>query len=173
MSGSSIGHRESPDTLKYSQVTSGIVITAQPFPLPNESDPEKGKFAFGYKIQIENVQDRAVQLLERHWMIYSAENMVAEVVGPGVVGEQPVIEPGQTFSYQSAAVITEPVGSMVGSYTMRYLDSPRNDTGTTEKSGRRRVLRRRKKALEPVSSKDLYITVAIPRFSLVFPMQFH
>ena len=76
-------------------------------------------FAFGYTIRIENLGSDAVQLLERHWKVMSAEVQIAEVVGPGVVGEQPVIEAGQTFEYRSGTVLNDPIGWMEGSYTFR------------------------------------------------------
>ena len=102
-----------------SAVTGGVKITALPSPIMEESDPLKGVFAFAYQISIENIGDEAVQLLDRHWHIYAGDVEVGEIVGPGVVGLQPIIEPGKSFEYTSGAVIHEPFGQMYGSYTFK------------------------------------------------------
>lgn len=115
---------------KYSQVTDGICITVRPTALVDESNPALEQFIFAYYINIINQGDRAVQLLERHWLVYSAEHLIAEVVGPGVVGEQPVIAPGGSYSYASSTVINDPVGAMEGSYTMRYVAAAKDFTAS-------------------------------------------
>lgn len=81
-----------------------------------ESQPHKGIFVFAYGVRIENSSEEIVQLLERHWIIESAGEQIGEVFGPGVVGVQPILEPGQHFEYTSSTVIRDPVGSMRGSY---------------------------------------------------------
>lgn len=86
--------------------------------LENQSDPEAGRFAFAYTIQIANNGPEPVQLLSRHWYITDANNEVEEVEGPGVVGLQPVIDPGESFQYSSGAVIETETGTMHGSYRM-------------------------------------------------------
>ena len=84
-----------------------------------ESDPAEGRYSFAYTISIENHSDATVQLMERHWIIESADEQIDEVVGPGVVGVQPVLEPGKHFEYTSSAVIRDPIGSMKGTYVFR------------------------------------------------------
>lgn len=87
--------------------------------IEEQSDPQNNQYAFSYTVTITNSSAQSVQLLERHWIVLSAERQIAEVVGPGVVGLQPVIEPGEQFSYTSGTVIEDPVGSMYGTYTFR------------------------------------------------------
>ncbi|MEJ2514105.1 MAG: Co2+/Mg2+ efflux protein ApaG [Gammaproteobacteria bacterium] len=86
--------------------------------LEPRSDPGEAVFAFSYTVEIRNEGTVAAQLLSRHWIITDADGRVQEVRGPGVVGEQPRIPPGETFTYSSGAVIATPVGSMRGSYHM-------------------------------------------------------
>jgi len=87
-----------------------------------ESDPAHERYVFAYTITISNQGDLPGQLLNRHWFVTDAKNDVQEVQGPGVVGEQPRIEPGHAFRYTSAAVLTTPVGSMHGGYQFRRDD---------------------------------------------------
>ncbi len=91
--------------------------------IERESDPGEGRFVFAYTITISNRGDAAAQLMSRYWRITNAEGRVEEVAGPGVVGKQPVIEPGQAYRYTSAAILETPVGSMEGYYEFR------SDTG--------------------------------------------
>ena len=86
--------------------------------LPSHSTPEDGQFTFAYTITISNAGDLPVQLLSRHWLITDANNEVQEVRGEGVVGEQPIIQPGASFRYTSGATLATPVGYMQGSYFM-------------------------------------------------------
>jgi ApaG protein len=86
--------------------------------LPTHSRPEDDQYTFAYTITISNASDQPVQLLSRHWIITDANNSVQEVRGEGVVGEQPVIAPDQSFRYTSGATLPTPVGYMEGSYTM-------------------------------------------------------
>lgn len=83
-----------------------------------QSDPASERYVFSYTISIRNEGQSAAQLLTRHWIITDANGRVQEVRGDGVVGEQPYIEPGQTFRYSSGAILDTPVGSMHGSYGM-------------------------------------------------------
>lgn len=103
----------------FSETTAKITVSVEPAPIPEESDPTAGTFVFAYTIHIENNSDDSVQLLERHWLIESAGEQIGEVTGPGVVGVQPVLEPGESFEYTSSAKIKDPVGSMRGSYVFR------------------------------------------------------
>lgn len=86
--------------------------------LPSHSQPEHDQYTFAYTITINNNGDIPVQLLSRHWIITNADNETTEVRGDGVVGEQPLIKPGEAFRYTSGATLTTPVGCMEGSYTM-------------------------------------------------------
>ena len=92
-----------------------------------QSDPEAERYVFAYTITIENCGVESAQLLDRHWIITDADGQVQEVRGPGVVGEQPLIAPGERFEYTSGAVLKTPVGSMRGSYGMVGADGSRFD----------------------------------------------
>lgn len=95
-----------------------IEITPVAIYLESQSDPEANRFAFAYTIQITNNGPDPVQLLSRHWHITNARNEVEEVEGPGVVGLQPVIGPGETFQYSSGAILETETGTMHGGYRM-------------------------------------------------------
>jgi len=98
-----------------------VVVRVVSSYVPQESDlsdPDDRKYVFAYHIEIENRGGRTVRLLSRHWWIIDAFDRVQEVQGEGVVGEQPVIAPGQLFSYSSWCAIATPAGRMRGSYAM-------------------------------------------------------
>ena len=99
-----------------------IVIETQPRYLNEQSDPARNRFAFAYTITIRNTGTLAAQLLDRHWIITDGNGKVQEVRGEGVIGEQPVIEPGASHTYTSGCLLETPVGSMQGSYGMRRVD---------------------------------------------------
>lgn len=105
--------------LQHCETTNGVKVTVEVEHLSDASQPHFRKYAFAYTITIENVSEESVRLLERHWIVCSGGKPLAEVIGPGVVGEQPEIIPGASFSYTSGAVIEDPIGSMQGSYTFR------------------------------------------------------
>jgi ApaG protein len=84
----------------------------------DQSEPDVGRYVFAYTITIENLGDLPARLLSRHWVITDANGKVQEVTGDGVVGEQPHLNPGETFRYSSGAVLETPVGAMQGSYRM-------------------------------------------------------
>lgn len=86
--------------------------------LPSHSLPEHDQYTFAYTVTISNEADHAVQLISRHWIITDADEAVQEVRGDGVIGEQPVIEPGGEFRYTSGATLETPVGFMQGTYFM-------------------------------------------------------
>ena len=96
----------------------GIDISVTTQYLQEQSDPENNRYVFAYTIGIENKREQPVKLLSRHWIITDANGKVEEVVGDGVVGEQPHLEPGEGFRYSSGAILETPVGSMQGSYQM-------------------------------------------------------
>jgi ApaG protein len=102
-----------PDTNKYQ-------IDVQPMPqyIPDQSDPDNGRYVFTYTITIKNIGDIGAQLVSRHWIITDSNNDVQEVRGLGVIGKQPLLQPGESFEYTSGSVLTTPIGTMKGSYQM-------------------------------------------------------
>lgn len=106
---------------------STIDISVQTQYLREQSDPAKNRYAFSYTIGIENQAGEPVKLLSRHWIITDDNNQVEEVKGPGVVGLQPTISPGQKFVYSSGAVLATQFGTMQGSYEMLRQDGSRFD----------------------------------------------
>ena len=86
--------------------------------LPSESDEEHERYVFAYTITVENHGSQPAKLLSRHWIITDSESRVQEVKGEGVIGEQPRLQHGESFSYTSGTMIETPVGSMQGSYQM-------------------------------------------------------
>ena len=84
----------------------------------DQSNPGEGRYVFSYTITIRNEGDKPARLMGRHWLITDANGKVQEVVGEGVVGEQPHLQPGQGFRYSSGAILETPVGSMQGRYRM-------------------------------------------------------
>lgn len=90
--------------------------------LPEQSEPGDSRYTFAYSITISNTGTVAAQLISRHWIITDADNQVQEVRGLGVVGHQPLLQPGQSFEYTSGCVLATPVGSMKGSYQMTAED---------------------------------------------------
>jgi len=99
-------------------VTRGIRIAVRSRYVPERSRPMMNEFFFAYTIRISNEGRERVQLMSRAWLIEDAEGHVEEVRGPGVVGEQPVLAPGEAFEYTSACPLGTPFGSMRGSYQM-------------------------------------------------------
>jgi len=98
--------------------TRGVRVEVESRFLPEKSDPTNSRWFFAYDITISNVGDEVVQLLNRHWIITDANGQVEEVKGPGVVGNQPVLAPGESFDYTSFCPLTTPFGTMEGSYQM-------------------------------------------------------
>src|SRR5258708_475140 len=103
----------------YTTTTQGIKITAHPQYLPEQSEPGN-KYVWAYTIVLENHGERTVKLLNRYWRITDGMGRLKEVRGPGVVGEQPVLKPGDAFQYTSGVPLSTPSGIMVGEYEMVF-----------------------------------------------------
>ena len=101
-----------------SKEAANIEVDATAYYLEEQSNPEERRYVFAYTINIHNSGDAPAQLLTRHWLITDADGRIQEVHGDGVIGEQPNIDPGQTHTYSSGAVLETPVGTMEGRYGM-------------------------------------------------------
>lgn len=104
------------------QVTRDVRVRVQSEYLPERSNPEQSSFVFSYKVEIANLGAETIQILGRHWLISNAFGDCEEVVGEGVVGEQPIIRPGETFVYSSYCPIKTSFGTMKGHYQARTDD---------------------------------------------------
>ena len=111
--------------IPYVATTEGITITVRPVYLDQESDFLNNRFVFAYFIRIENNSGEEVQLLRRRWLIKEVDGKIQEVEGDGVVGEQPMISPGEVHEYNSFCVLATFEGSMEGSYLMEREDGER------------------------------------------------
>jgi len=109
-----------------------IEVSVETTYVAEHSEPEEGRFVFAYTITLVNRGSVSAQLLSRHWVITDADSQVEEVRGDGVVGEQPVLKPGEGFRYTSGAVIETPVGTMHGSYQMVAADGQQFDATIPE-----------------------------------------
>ncbi len=103
----------------YERETRSIRVVVKPAYLDDQSEPDEGRYLWSYTITIENRGTETVQLLSRYWHITDAQGRIQEVRGPGVVGAQPVLEPGQAFEYTSGCPLGTASGAMVGHYQMR------------------------------------------------------
>ncbi|HUP91231.1 MAG TPA: Co2+/Mg2+ efflux protein ApaG [Solimonas sp.] len=99
-------------------ITRNIRITVKPRFVPEQSEPERSQYLFAYHITIRNEGTHTVQLKTRHWVITNGEGKVEHVRGPGVVGYQPVLKPGEDFQYTSGCPLATPVGTMHGEFSM-------------------------------------------------------
>lgn len=102
-----------------SATTGGIIVSVETTYIEKDSDPDNQYFVWAYRIKIENNSADTVQLMSRHWIIIDALGRQQEVRGAGVVGEQPVLAPGASFSYSSGTPLQTPSGFMRGTYAMR------------------------------------------------------
>lgn len=102
----------------YSCTTHHIRVTVQPMYLDEQSSPDDQQFVWAYQVRIENLGERTVRLRNRYWSITDARGRTQEVRGPGVVGEQPLLRPGESFEYTSGCPLSTPSGMMVGAYEM-------------------------------------------------------
>lgn len=102
-----------------SQITKGIKISVETIFHKEHSNSQSSQFLFSYRISIENTSEYPVQLLRRHWFIYDSLGQYSEVEGEGVVGEKPVLLPGDLYEYQSSCSLTSEMGSMHGTYLFK------------------------------------------------------
>ena len=102
----------------YNAVTRQISVTVTPHFIEDQSDPEDNHYVWAYQVNIENAGSETGQLISRYWPITDANGQVQEVRGDGVVGEQPVLRPGESFEYTSGTPLSTPSGIMVGRYQM-------------------------------------------------------
>jgi ApaG protein len=103
----------------YQSVTQEIMVSVEPIYLDGQSVPDQSRYVWAYRVTIENQSPRTVQLQSRYWRITDQNGRVEEVRGPGVVGEQPILNPGDSYTYSSGCPLTTPSGTMVGRYQMR------------------------------------------------------
>ena len=99
-----------------------ITVTAAPQYIPDQSDPDAERYVFAYTITLENTGTVAAQLISRHWLITDGNSNVQEVRGLGVIGEQPLLRPGEKYEYTSGCQLDTPVGVMRGTYQMMAED---------------------------------------------------
>lgn len=102
----------------YEAETRGLVVRVAPQYLPEHSDPEAARWFWAYTVELENHGACAVQLISRHWVVTDARGKVEEVRGLGVVGDQPILRPGEAYRYTSGCALETPSGAMVGTYRM-------------------------------------------------------
>ena len=106
------------DRTLYLAITRGIAVSVEPTYLEANSSPANSQYFWAYRVTIENQGRETVQLRSRHWMITNAHGELTEVKGPGVIGKEPILEPGESFTYTSGAPLNTPSGMMGGSYQM-------------------------------------------------------
>lgn len=106
----------------YRALTRDIEVTVEPYYLEEQSDPDDSRYVWGYRIVIANHSDLVVKLMTRYWHITDENGQVDEVNGPGVIGEQPVLRPGDTYEYSSGCPLDTPSGFMFGRYGMEAED---------------------------------------------------
>jgi len=106
----------------YKAVTRGIEVTAEPFYLEDQSEPDDNRYVWGYRITIANNSSQTVQLRSRYWQITDGNGHIEEVQGAGVIGEQPTLNPGDSYQYSSGCPLSTTSGVMVGRYQMQASD---------------------------------------------------
>ena len=99
--------------------THGVCVSVESFYLEEHSDPENENYVFAYRVRLKNQSPQTVQLISRHWIITDSEGKTSEVKGPGVVGEQPILKPGDEHEYMSGSQLKTPFGTMHGTYQMQ------------------------------------------------------
>lgn len=135
-----------------SATTHGVQVQVESRFVPERSNAERGEYFFSYEIRITNTTTARVQLLNRHWIITDGWGRIEEVKGPGVIGQQPWIAPGETFEYESFCPLSTPTGMMRGYYEMQIASNATSAANTTGSST---------------------FQAEIPQFFLVEPNSFH
>ena len=107
----------------FSATTADVRVNVQALYLADQSEPERSHFVWAYRVSIENLGRRSVQLMKRTWYITDGRGLTQRVHGDGVIGEQPVLEPGESFEYTSGTPLSTPSGFMRGQYHMVATDS--------------------------------------------------
>ena len=107
-----------PDMLTFEELSEGVLIAVQSYFLEDQSNPDAGQYVWAYRVRISNQNPFPVKLLSRHWVITDGRGGVKEVQGNGVIGEQPLIAPNQSFVYTSGSPLNTPSGFMRGTYQM-------------------------------------------------------
>ncbi len=102
----------------HAATTRGITVRVAPRFLAHQSDPQQSRYVWSYHVRLENATPEAVQLVSRHWIVTDGDGRVEHIDGAGVIGQQPVIEPGAAFDYMSGCPLMTPKGSMHGHYHM-------------------------------------------------------
>jgi len=114
-------------SMMYTAETRSIRVTVEPVYLEDQSSPSDSHYVWAYHVRIENMGQQTVQLRQRHWKITDSLGRRQEVRGPGVVGQEPILSPGESFEYTSGTPLNAPSGIMVGSYEMETIDGDRFD----------------------------------------------
>ena len=127
-----MAEKRQPDEKRQDEKRHEVSVTAQTQYLPEQSDESGGRYVFAYTITIRNAGSLAAQLISRHWIITDSQGLVQEVRGLGVVGAQPLLQPGESFEYTSGTSIATPVGTMRGSYQMLAEDGSRFEAAIPE-----------------------------------------
>ena len=112
---------------QYEQRTGDVIVRVEPDYLHDQSSPSESRFIWAYTVEIENQTDEDLTVVERFWQIADSRGQVQQVRGAGVVGEQPVVRPGETFRYTSGAPLSAPSGMMLGNYSMQTPEGKRFD----------------------------------------------
>lgn len=131
-------------------LSDSVTVSSTTTYVEQQSDSSKNHFVFAYRITIQNQSAQVVQLLSRHWLIQDANQKTEEVYGEGVIGEQPIIQPGESYSYTSGAVLETEIGTMEGRY---FLISKTPELNSN------------------LNAKEF--EVLIPRFTLTIPRTLH
>lgn len=140
----------------FKKTTHGISVTVKPLYLEEQSNPADRYFVWAYNVQIENKSDTTIQLKSRYWQIIDSMGFIQEVEGEGVVGEQPILKPGEVFEYSSGTPLTTPGGIMQGQYHIE----------TVSEAG---PITQAPKAMN--DNSEAWLAVDIPAFSLDSPYQ--
>jgi ApaG protein len=120
-----MAEKRPPGEKRQDEKQHDVAVSVQTQYLPEQSDESGGRYVFAYTITIRNAGSIAAQLISRHWIITDSQGLVQEVRGLGVVGAQPLLQPGESFEYTSGTSIATPVGTMRGTYQMLAADGSR------------------------------------------------